>query len=172
MNVMIHEVNNNVLSKDLSNFDIITFDDGLYSQYLNLEHYKKLPQPKIFFISTNIVCPEDTKQSIEPLYCADAHKKAFEGNFENYMKWSQIIEIYNTPNCFIGGHSHNHTKLHTLKENIEDTKIMIKVFKSKNISIENYCYPYNFAQSLRKLSVNRYGITNIFGGERIAVESL
>jgi hypothetical protein len=170
--VMIHEVTPDVLKKDLSDFDIITFDDGLYSQYLNLKHFIDMPQPKYFFISTDIVCPEDLEQSTEAIYCADAHQKAFKGDFENYMKWSQILEIYNTPNCFIGGHSHKHTKITSLTENVKDTNKMMEIFKSKGIKISSYCYPYNYFHPLRKISVNRHGITNIFGGERIPIETL
>jgi len=167
---MIHEITKNVLSKDLSTFDVISFDDGLYSQYMNLEHFLKLPQPKYFFISTNIIC--NTKQSSEIIYCADAHKKAFNGNFENYMTWDQIIEIYNTPNCYIGGHSHNHNLITSLKENIQDTNTMINEFKKHNIIIDSYCYPYNNEYKIRDLTLKIHKIHKIFGKNRVAVESL
>jgi len=167
---MIHEITEDVLKKNLSAFDIITFDDGLYSQYMNLEHFLKLPQPKYFFISTNIVC--SANQSNEVIYCGDAHKKAFNGNFENYMTWEQIKEIYNTHNCFIGGHSHNHTKINSLKENIRDTDTMINEFKKHNIIINSYCYPYNYENSLRTMSVKKHKINNFFGKNRVAIEKL
>ena len=169
--VMIHEVTEDVLSKDLSEFDVISFDDGLYSQYLNLKHYLALPQPKYFFISTDIVYSGDT-QNKEVIECAKAHQKAFNGNFENYMTWEQIIDIYNTPNCFIGGHSHTHNIFKTLKENIADTNTMMDVFRAHNVNIDSYCYPYNNEYSMRELSLAPYRIKKKFGRNRMPVEEI
>ena len=61
--VMIHEITPEVLQKDLSGFDIITFDDGLYTQYLNHKHFAKFNKKMIFFISTSIIRPENITPS-------------------------------------------------------------------------------------------------------------
>lgn len=169
---MIHEITPEVLSKDLSGFDIITFDDGLYTQYKHIDHFKKFNKPMYFFVSTGIVCPEDVEQSDEPLYCGYAHEKAFEGNFENYMKWSQIEEIDKMTNCFIGGHSHAHTKIRSLKENIDDTNKMLEIFSEHCIDIHSYCYPYNIANTFRRYSVKARRIVHLFDGSRTPVETL
>ena len=169
---MIHEITEEVLKKDLSSFDIITFDDGLYSQYLNIEHFKKFKKPMIFFISTAIVCPENVKQSDEILYCGDCHKKAFNGNFENYMTWKQIQEISKMDKCKIAGHSHNHKVYKTLPENIKDINTMITEFKRNGIAVESFCFPYNLDSILQKLAVQAVGIFTFYGKSRIPVESL
>ena len=97
--VMIHEVTDDVLNVNLSNFDILTFDDGLYTQYIHLNHFLQYNKPMYFFISTGIVCPDNVIQSTEPIHCEDAHEKSRNGNLENYMNWKQIQTIYNTPLC-------------------------------------------------------------------------
>jgi len=102
--LMVHEITPEILKipKDkYIDFDVISFDDGLYTQYLNLEHFLKLDKLLYFSISTDIICPENKKQSKEVLYCGDTHKKAFCGSFENYMTWKQIKEIQSTKNCHI-----------------------------------------------------------------------
>lgn len=113
MVVEIHEMNDETIRKILSlpkKDLVLTFDDGLYTQYKYLDDLLSIHVPKYFFISTNIVCSRFTEQSKEYIHCADAHKKAFSGNKENYMTWSQIKTIEKMSNCFIGGHSHFHKK--------------------------------------------------------------
>lgn len=170
---MIHEITPEVLKKDLSNFDIITFDDGLYTQYLNHEHFAKFNKPMYYFISTNIICPINVKQKDEILYCGDAHKKAFNGNFENYMTWSQIKELSKLYN--IGGHSHTHPRIKTksLTEQFKICKnevdLMNDSFKENEIVINSFCFPYNEEIIIYKALLKGYAL---FGEKRIAVESI
>lgn len=169
--VIIHEITNEVLSKDLSNFDIITFDDGLYSQYIHLDHFLKFGKPMHFFVSTHFVCPNGITQQKEAVYSGVAHDHARNGDFSYYMNWSQIREIHNTPNCQIGGHSHKHTRLSSLEENIADTNTMMAIFASNGITISSYSYPYNVPNPHRRHSVLAHGIADIFGQERVWVET-
>ncbi|EPZ52060.1 polysaccharide deacetylase [Bacteriovorax sp. BAL6_X] len=168
-----------MLELDLSNY-IITFDDGLYSQYKYLNHFLKFDTPKIFFISTNIVSPEQEEQNEITTSCSKAHESFFKtGNTANYMKWSQIKEIASTKNCYIGGHSHQHKdlrgtlalkKLHNhLKE---DTDKMLNEFNTQGIEIKDFCFPYNYEAPLYKEILKQRGIENFFGQERIAIEDL
>lgn len=158
---------------------ILTFDDGLYSQYLYFDHFKKIKTEKYYFISTNIVCPEDVIQSEECPDCRTAHSLYFTHNeTKHYMKWSQIKTIYNTENCFIGGHSHSHKEMDTSSIRnlhqglVEDTEKMLKEFEKQNIKVKSFCYPYNKQYNLYETLLKNYGIETLFGKERIAIEDL
>lgn len=175
--LMIHEWKDSYKELPLEDY-ILTFDDGLHSQYSALEYLKTLNTPKIFFISSGIVCPEYQYQSTEFITSSEAHKKAFEFNPQNFMTWEQILEIHNTENCEIGGHSHSHkhlNKIEKLKDKViffkEDTDLMIKKFNLYNIKIEKYCLPYNYNNGINVAFLNRYGF-EIYGDERIDIESL
>ena len=176
---MIHEVEDWMLNLDLSEFDVITFDDGLVSQYNNLEHFLKLPKPKIFFISTGIVCPEETTQNNEVITCSESHSRFFKnGDLSNYMKWSQIKEINEKTQCFIGGHSHTHPDLrevkiiHQYKVTQEECYKMVGTFDLQNLCLSHFAYPYNYEALGYKLTLKEFGIPYFFGKERIAIESL
>ena len=67
---------------------LLTFDDGLYSQFYYYDEIKKIDTQKIFFISSNIVCTG--KQSLTFPTCREAHEKSFMGNNEDYMSLEQI----------------------------------------------------------------------------------
>ena len=49
--LMIHEVDESIFNKPLEDF-VLTFDDGLYSQYKFIEAIDAIDTDKIFFIST------------------------------------------------------------------------------------------------------------------------
>lgn len=176
--LMIHEILPWMLHPSLENY-ILTFDDGLYSQYFHLDFFKKLNTPKIFFISTEIICPEEQKQNSDFLPCAKAHEEFFKnGDASNYMKWSQVHEIANTPQCFIGGHSHAHHKNQDLsiKELFGalkvDTLKMMDTFKRENLAIEHFCFPYNKEHPLYKEILKQHDIKYFYGDERISIESI
>lgn len=177
--LMIHEVYDWMLELDLSDY-IITFDDGLFSQYKYLQHFLKFDTPKIFFISTNIIAPEHIVQNNETIACAKAHKLFFENkDVSNYMKWSQVKEIVSSDNCFIGGHSHFHKdlrgeiKIKELHEHLKnDTKLMFNSFKEHDVIITDFCFPYNYEAPLYKEILKQSGIKNFYGMERVAIEEL
>lgn len=176
---MIHEVQDKHLELDLSEYDVITFDDGLYSQYFHYKHFLKYNVPLIFFISTNIVCDEDTCQNEEFTNCNISHKEHFlYGVKHDYMKWSQIHEINKEDNCFIGGHSHEHKEVdsnnvRTLYTHIiHDTMMMMTEFKNQGISLDKFCYPYNRQYSMYKTILKDNDITSFYGNERIDIDDL
>lgn len=175
---MIHECNDEFLKLDLSNY-VLTFDDGLYTQYEFYQKIKHLPNKKMFFISTNIIC--EGKQSTEYITCREAHKKAFSGNTENYMTVKQIQDLMNDPLVEIGGHSHSHTRLNnfdTLVDKVEyikqDTNSMLDWFDKKlNFVPKSFCFPYNDSyDGFYKGLVERTGIKIFYGKERIPIETL
>lgn len=169
--LMIHEFKEDFLNLNLEDY-ILTFDDGLYTQYLFLDELLKIDTDKYFFISSGIVCEEYKKQDNSYITCYDAHKKAFNNNFLNYMKWSQIKEIFNKPKCYIGCHSHYH-KLKTadcVECIIEDNKLMNNNFlKNINFIPDSFCFPYNYETPLYKEILSKKGFKNFYGLERIDI---
>jgi len=184
--LMIHEWKSefeNIPLEILEKF-ILTLDDGLYSQYLALDYLSYINTPKIFFISTDIVRPENITPSSEIIHCADAHEKAFKGNFEDFMSWDEILEIYNRVYhndriCYIGGHSKKHLKypiqpLQELYNNLKkDTEEMIEAFSKHGIRIDKFCYPYNESyDKIYNLILKSNSIKDIYGKDRLSIEKL
>jgi peptidoglycan/xylan/chitin deacetylase (PgdA/CDA1 family) len=156
---------------------ILTFDDGLYSQYQARDFLKTLNTPKIFFISTNIIREENERPNLEIIHCKNAHIKAFKGNFEDYMNWWEIWTLQDM-GFEIGGHSHFHKRynispLKELYQNlILDTEIMMENFEQKNIKINKFCFPYNETyNSLYRTIISKNGLES-FGPERMPIEKL
>jgi hypothetical protein len=176
--LMIHEVKDWMLDLPLEKY-ILTFDDGLYSQYYYFDHFKKIPTEKIYFISSDIICTGT--QSTEFPCCRTAHEKAFSGNKEDYMTLDQIKELMADPWVTIGGHSHNHNRIGQFRKVMEklqhiktDTELMLEWFE-KNLDFrpKHFCYPYNDDYSgLYPAILKHYNFTNFYGKDRIAIESL
>lgn len=177
--LMIHEVHPWMLELDLSEFDVLTFDDGLYSQYKNYKHFLKFNKPMYFFICTGSICPDETYQNNKVISCDDAHELFFNySDRTNYMKWSQINEILKNPMCKIGGHSHSHPYLRNagletqLRITCRDIIEMNKEFNDRGITINSFCYPYNYEATGWKYYAEMYGVTEFFGSERTPIEDL
>ena len=173
--LMIHEMNDDILSLPLENY-VLTFDDGLYSQYYYYDKIKHINTEKIFFISSGIIC--DSIQSQSFLHCADAHEKASNGNKEDYMTVAQIKELMQDPMVTIGGHSHSHTDLNSIpklidkiKHIVEDTKLMMRWFETTlGFVPTTFCFPHNNnLEGLYKSLLVPYGFTKFYGAERTPV---
>lgn len=176
--LMIHEVREWMFDLPLHEY-VLTFDDGLYSQYYYLEKFLNIDTDKYFFISTSMVCPEEIEQSEEFLGCREAHRVFFETGLRNhYMRWSQIKKISRLPRCTIGGHSHFHLnhkdkKIGSLfRDLVVDTEIMLDEFKSNHLMVNAFCFPYNKEHFSYKELLKKYGFEFFFGSERLAIESL
>jgi peptidoglycan/xylan/chitin deacetylase (PgdA/CDA1 family) len=178
--LMIHEFKESFLDLPLENY-ILTFDDGLYSQFQYINELQKIPTQKIFFISTGIVCPEDQNQSTTHITCSEAHKKAFKGNFEDYMTWNQIRHLHSLPDCTIGAHSNSHTRLNTfasLSDKVSyitsDTKEMISIFKSKlSYQPTSFCFPYNEnIDNIYNGLLKKSSFTDFYGYERLNIDEI
>jgi len=156
---------------------ILTFDDGLYSQYLQKDFLKSLGTEIYFFISSGII-NKNNKQKNEIVHCAEAHEKARAGNFENYMSWDNIHELKNMSKLFhIGYHGHEHINLQSIynlmhkKQLIEDdVNCMINEFAKNKIYPSTFCFPYNNEDFLLKHILQMKGIHELFGKGRIAIE--
>ena len=176
--LMIHEVRPWMLDLPLNDY-ILTFDDGLYSQYHYNDHFKQLTTQRIYYISSGIV--STGQQSTEFPTCVQAHEKARNNNFEDYMSVEQIRDLMQDPNVIIGAHSHSHTRLNNFKTLAEkvayinlDTEQMIAWFKEQlGFSPTHFCFPYNEdLNGLYKGLIKKFGITNVVGSGRIPVETL
>jgi hypothetical protein len=176
--LMIHEVREWMFDLPLEKY-VLTFDDGLYSQYYYFDHFKKIPTEKIYFISSNIICTG--QQSTEFPCCKVAHEKAFAGNKEDYMTIDQIKELMEDPLVIIGGHSHDHNRVGKFEKVMKklqhiksDTELMIAWFE-KNLGFcpTHFCYPYNDSYSgLYPAVLKYYNFTHFYGHERTPVETL
>ena len=176
--LMIHEIREEMFDLPLEDY-ILTFDDGLYSQYYYFDQLKTIKTEKIFFISTGIVC--NGVQSTEFPTSAVAHDKAFSGNQEDFLTLDQIKELYNTPGVSIGAHGHSHTNLDQFPKLFDkfkyiedDIEPMLNWF-SENLGTKptKFCYPYNNdLNGMYAKLLSKYGITEFYGSERIPVETL
>lgn len=178
MTVMIHEVTPEILELDLSDFVCITFDDGLYSQYLHYNHFMKFNKPMYFFISTGIVCEAVRQQNPEVISCSDAHDEFFKtGSKRNYMNWEQIHELKDA-GCIIGGHTHTHPRLKDkpIREIAplvgDEVNKMMDEFETQGIEINSFCYPYNEEVFGYMTFLKKRGVTEFFSHSRVPVESL
>lgn len=177
--LQIHEVKDWMLKLDLSDFDILTFDDGLFSQYIHHEHFSKFGKPMYFFITSGIVCDDARQQPLCAISCDEAHEEYFRyGSKIYYMTWDQIKEINSKTNYFIGGHSHTHPILRGMPIQIqkaiaeEESINMLNEFKNQGIAIHSFCYPYNFEALGYKYYLSKFGINKFFGKERTPIEEL
>ena len=175
---MIHEVTEEMLSLPLHEY-ILTFDDGLYSQYFYYPELKKFNTEMIFFISSGIIC--NCTQSSEFPSCKEAHRKAFAGNMEDYMTLEQIKYLYKEENVIIGAHSHAHkdiesfAKLFDVVAHVnEDTQMLLDWFATNlNTKPTHFCFPYNHDyDGIYKGLLKKFGFTDFYGRERIPIETL
>jgi hypothetical protein len=169
--LMIHEVADWMFNLPLQDY-ILTFDDGLYTQYMHFDKIKQIDTEKIFFISTGIVAEGDRVQSEEFITCTDAHAKLFESSdLSHYMNWSQIQEIAVDPQCEIGAHSHMHVRYNGFNV-VSDTKMMIDHFNKYNMKPVSFCFPYNDENEVYRALLKHYGFTKFYGKERLDIEDL
>lgn len=172
--LMIHEFQEKYLDLPLEKYTL-TFDDGLYSQYAYIAELQKINTEKIFFISSDIICPEDRTQDASFISCRDAHKNAFSGDYSNYMKWSQITYIDRLNRCKIGCHGHKH--IYNIVSNpllmLKDSRRMIHAFRRHLGYIPNvFCFPYNIESNMYKTILQNYGFNDFYGNERIDIDEL
>ena len=177
--LMIHEVREEMFKLPLEDYTL-TFDDGLYSQYYYFDRFKALKTQKIYFISSDIVCTNQT-QSRAFTACAEAHAKAFAGNKEDFMTLAQIQELMQDPNVTIGAHGHLHKNLDSIPKLIhkvehikQDTELMLEWFWDKlRIKPTAFCFPYNNdLDGMYRGLLKSYGFTEFYGRERIPIEKL
>lgn len=159
--LMIHEFEKKFFDLNLENY-ILTFDDGLKSQFNHWEEIKKIKTKKIFFI-----CPKFINDEVN-----DIGQKC--------MSISNIKQLLNE-GCEIGGHSYTHKKINTFNRLNDvvnyikrDTQDMLAWFdKNLQFKPKSFCFPYNDDFSgIYKIIVKSCGFEELYGRERVSVESL
>lgn len=166
--LMIHEFADWMLELPLERYTL-TFDDGLYTQYLHIDELLKIETDKIFFISTGIVADENVVQSSEFIQCAEAHSRLIStGDLSHYMNWNQIVEIDQHPRCEVGGHSHMHADV-CMKNILPDTKFMNRTFKKHGIRPRSFCFPYNQENEVYRQLLIRNGYERFYGQDRVDI---
>lgn len=169
---MIHEVDDQLFDLPLDQY-ILTFDDGLYTQYMFFNRLRDIDTCKYFFISTDIVSPGGAPQSKHFITCEEAHEKyRTTGDRSHYMNWSQIKEIAMEPRCTIGGHSHEHMRTPTSAQLVSDTNKMIKQFNDHDIKPTCFCFPYNKEHSMYRAILQAKGFKQFYGAERTDVSKI
>lgn len=158
---------------------ILTFDDGLYSQWCFLDELSAIDTPKYFFISTKYI--SGGVQSLNFPCSEHAHEKARCGIYEDFMTVDQIKQVICTPGCEVGGHGHAHIRLRDIPKLtdkmrilMDDTKQMKEEFLSRfGFTPSTFCFPYNDSvDGLYPGILRRMGFTTFFGSERIPIETL
>lgn len=171
----IHEITPKILDfiknpKNLRGIELLTFDDGLYSQFYYRAAFENLNIDRVYFISSAIICPENVEQQIIDIPCHTAHQMVFNiRDCSAYMKMSQI-QILQNEGAEVGSHSHEHkhfTDFSDFKINLE---LSLKIFKQNNIIIKKYLAPYNHRFLLGDAYVDYIGLKNILG--RVRIEEL
>jgi hypothetical protein len=181
--LMIHDVNEDILKLPLDQY-ILTFDDGLYSQFYYWPLIREIDTEKIFFITCSYVSDYSMERPVfngkyyRFMDCINA-RQDFEksGDRSQYMSLCEIYKIY-SEGGIIGGHSYFHKKYEKgiildLLEFKYDTERMIKWFDELlKIKPTHYCFPFNKEKLLMREILRRYGFTNFYGNERVPVEAL
>lgn len=154
--LMIHTITDAVFSLPLAEYTL-TFDDGTRDHYTYFSGFKKIDTQKIYFIIANRV------------------------GTEGYLTVNEIKEMMENPQVTIGAHSFNHTNLESLPKLFDqvfyiqkDTELMVEWFQTiLGFTPTAFCFPYNNnLKSIYSGIVKKYGFTELYGHERIPVETL
>ena len=182
--LLIHEITEDILQLDLSKY-ILTFDDGLYSQYFYWNLLKDIPTTKIFFISSGAIRLEET---LRPQFAGnhvkfpthtDALASWFKGDREPYMTLGELKKMRDE-GAIIGAHGHMHIKqydenclLNRQEQFRKDNKDMFLWFSVYLRDIpKHYSFPYQEHRMQRAVVNLETGIKEFYGKERKDVRDL
>lgn len=172
----------------LNDYDILFFDDCLYSQYVFLKNNIDVLKQKqiicVFGFSTGIHREEDHS----PRYyakCANSHDRVHFGDisaYDNYMSLPELFEICKFDNVFIACHGQFHLQLQSeklvqrSKKFIDDVKNAHSDLVKFNLNTDIFVYPYAFDDIIgSNLTLRQLGYKFIFANKqnlRIVFESL
>ena len=180
----IHELNNTVIDIVNNNYDeniLLTFDDGLYSQFKYKDRIKN--KNRIYFICPSLVNTKEINDEDVTTYVAMSRHFYYNSN-EYYMKLEHVQTLINE-GYTIGAHSFYHENirycskikvnnklinnsrsyLSIKNENYirEDTELMLNWFdKYLNIRPLYYCFPFNNSTNKLKDILKTYDFTEFF----------
>jgi peptidoglycan/xylan/chitin deacetylase (PgdA/CDA1 family) len=154
--LMIHNIDNSIFDLPLKDY-VLTFDDGTHDHYDSFLKFQQIDTRKIYFIIANRI------------------------GTEGYLTIDKIKEMMEDPQVTIGAHSYNHTNLNSLPKLFDqifhiqkDTELMIEWFTINLKFCPNvFCFPYNNdLRGMYTALIKKYGFTELYGHERIPVETL
>lgn len=184
----VHSVCEDLFKLNLSDY-ILTFDDGLFSQYFYWDLiYNNVSSSSVLFIPTraiilsNFTRPRFSGRFIKFRDCFQAMKRWKQCNMhDDYMTLGEIKFMIENYNVKIGGHGHRHLEPMIYKNSLvdsvkimkEDIDQMFNWFKAHlSITPVDFCFPFNKEDSFLKMLLKDEGIENFYGEERIEIESL
>lgn len=139
------------LLETLSEDNELTFDDGLYSQYLYLKNNPEVCKKSTVFVSSNIIREKYEEPIKDVVLCDMAHALAYNliPNKSAYMSLEEILELKSL-GVKIGYHGANHWYLPKGLRPSEAMKIIREeIIESTRFNEENhifdnvFCTPYN-----------------------------
>jgi|GEM_PF-2752670 len=186
----IHELNENIINI-INKYDknvLLTFDDGLYSQFKYKDKINN--KNRIYFICPSLVNTKEINDEDVTTYIAMSRHFYYNSN-EYYMKLEHI-KILIDKGYIIGAHSFYHENVkYKLKrklnyKNIDisrsflsikdenyiknDTEKLLEWFdKYLNIKPIDYCYPFNNKTDKLESILKAYGFINFYGDKRIII---
>lgn len=168
----LHQIEEKYLKKDYyKQFDILTFDDGLYSQFYYKDFFKSLNKHLIYFISSGII---NNTNNFTFKDCLDAHNDFFTKNdLSAYMNLKQIEELAEFAE--IGWHTHFHPYLPKFSK-IKQMQIILNEIKLgssfiKKFNCNKFCFPYNYKNNFFLYNLKKIDFNSFFSDERINFES-
>jgi peptidoglycan/xylan/chitin deacetylase (PgdA/CDA1 family) len=154
--LMIHGIDDSIFDLPLNDY-VLTFDDGTHDHYDSFLKFQQINTRKIYFIIANRI------------------------GTTGYLTVDEIKDMMKDPQVTIGAHSYNHTNLNSLPKLFDqifhiqkDTELMIDWFRTTLDFIPTaFCFPYNNnLNGMYDGLVKKYGVTELYGRERIPVETL
>jgi hypothetical protein len=183
----VHSVCEDLFKLELNDY-ILTFDDGLFSQYFYWEYIHRIAPNSILFIPTraimlsNFIRPRYYGEFIKFRDCFQAMRRWKQCNLhDDYMTLGEIKFLIENYNVRIGGHGHRHLEPMLYKDSLvdsikimkEDIDQMFNWFKIHlSITPTEFCFPFNKEDSYLKRILEDKGITQFYGKERTEIETL
>ena len=122
--LMIHDLHKKYFNLNLDQY-LLSFDDGLFSQYYYFPLLKNHHQELTFFITTSFIQPGPARPMFAGEYIPHlktkkyAYRTFIENRFDHFMTLEEIQELSAQSNVRIGVHSHFHdvilTRTHASK---------------------------------------------------------
>lgn len=158
--LMIHEIYDDIFTINFEKYDILTFDDGLYSVLLNFDKFPK-DKRKIIFVSGDII-RESNVAPIEFIECYNAHDLYRQKNNKSAYLSLEELEFLKSEGFEIGGHGFKHLRCNKFTEIKDEVDKCLEILPD----IKSYCLPYNQINPLYNTYL-KYKKLEIFGYGRI-----
>ena len=116
--LMIHDIRREYFDLNLDQY-LLTFDDGLFSQYYYFPLLKNHSAKLIYFITTSFIKPGKARNMFRGEYISYLKSKKYsyrtfvEGKFDHFMTIEELQAISSRTNVRIGVHSHFHDVIFT-----------------------------------------------------------